>query len=40
MRADRRREAISRGYRDAYASTGALGDELEGWEDEGKWPKD
>ena len=35
-----RREAISRGYQDAYASREALDEELKGWEDEGTWPKD
>ena len=38
----RRRYAISEGYRAAYGdhrgSSDALGGELAGWEDEGTWP--
>ncbi len=34
----RRRLAIAEGYRRAYGSEGDLGDELDGWEDQGRWP--
>ena len=33
-----RRREILRAYRAAYAE-GGLGDEFEGWEDEGEWPR-
>ena len=36
----RKREDIAAAYARAYASTGEPDDELEGWEDEGEWPKD
>jgi metal-responsive CopG/Arc/MetJ family transcriptional regulator len=36
----RRREAIADQYRKAYADGAALGDELEGWEDQGSWPEE
>ena len=34
----RRREAIAEQYRRAYADGDALGEEFEGWEDQGVWP--
>ena len=34
-----RHEDIARRYQRAYGSTDDLDDELEGWEDEGVWPK-
>lgn len=38
---DRRRcDAIADQYRKAYAGGAALGDELEGWEDQGSWPEE
>lgn len=36
----RRREAIAEQYRNAYADGTGLGEELEGWEDQGSWPKE
>lgn len=36
---DRRRREIAEAYRRAYADDGGLGEELEGWEDEGAWPE-
>jgi metal-responsive CopG/Arc/MetJ family transcriptional regulator len=36
----RRREAIADQYRKAYAGGAALGDEFEGWEDQGSWPEE
>jgi metal-responsive CopG/Arc/MetJ family transcriptional regulator len=33
----RRREAIASQYQKAYAGGTALGDEFEGWEDQGSW---
>lgn len=36
----RKRERIAAAYQHAYASTGELDEDLEGWEDEGEWPKD
>jgi metal-responsive CopG/Arc/MetJ family transcriptional regulator len=36
--ARRRREAIADQYQKAYADSAGLGDELEGWEDQGSWP--
>jgi hypothetical protein len=36
----RRRHAISESYARAYGSGGGPGAELEGWEDEGRWPTD
>lgn len=35
----RKRERIAREYARAYGSTSELDEELEGWEDEGEWPK-
>jgi len=35
----RRREAITEQYRKAYAGGVGLGDEFEGWEDQGSWPE-
>ena len=34
----RRRQAIERQYREAYADGQGLGDEFEGWEKQGEWP--
>jgi len=34
----RRREAIREQYRQAYAGSSGLGEEFEGWENEGVWP--
>jgi metal-responsive CopG/Arc/MetJ family transcriptional regulator len=34
----RRRQAIARQYRDAYANGHGLGDEFEAWEKQGRWP--
>ena len=34
----RRRQAIARQYREAYADGKGLGDEFEGWEKQGEWP--
>jgi Arc/MetJ-type ribon-helix-helix transcriptional regulator len=34
----RRRQAIARQYREAYANGQGLGDEFEGWEKQGEWP--
>jgi len=34
----RRREAIAEQYRQAYGDGQGLGEELEGWEDQGEWP--
>jgi metal-responsive CopG/Arc/MetJ family transcriptional regulator len=34
----RRRRAIARPYREAYANGNGLGDEFEGWEKQGHWP--
>jgi metal-responsive CopG/Arc/MetJ family transcriptional regulator len=34
----RRRQAIARQYREAYADGAGLGDEFEGWEKQGEWP--
>jgi metal-responsive CopG/Arc/MetJ family transcriptional regulator len=36
----RRREAIAEQYRKAYAGSAGLGDEFEGWEDQGSWPEE
>jgi metal-responsive CopG/Arc/MetJ family transcriptional regulator len=36
--ARRRREAIADQYQKAYADSASLGDEFEGWEDQGSWP--
>ena len=33
----RRRVEITRRYREAYGCDAGLGDEFEGWEDEGSW---
>lgn len=34
-----RKERIAGAYRRAYRGTPGLGDEFEGWEDEGSWPE-
>ena len=34
----RRREAIADQYRRAYGDGQGLGEEFEGWEEEGEWP--
>lgn len=34
----RRRETIAEQYRAAYSDTAGLGEEFEGWEDQGSWP--
>jgi metal-responsive CopG/Arc/MetJ family transcriptional regulator len=34
----RRRRAISAQYQEAYSKSPGLGDEYEGWEDQGSWP--
>jgi len=34
----RRRRSIADQYRRAYAKDRGLGDEYEGWEDQGEWP--
>jgi metal-responsive CopG/Arc/MetJ family transcriptional regulator len=34
-----RKEHIARQYREAYASTTEVDEELAGWEEEGEWPK-
>lgn len=34
----REQEDIANRYRDAYSDTRSLGEELEGWTDEGVWP--
>ncbi len=36
--AQREQERISEAYRKAYAKTGDLDQELEGWSEEGRWP--
>lgn len=33
-----RREAVAEGYRRAYGDAGGLGEEYEGWEEQGHWP--
>ena len=38
--ARRRREAISEQYQKAYSGGTGLGDEYEGWEDQGSWPEE
>lgn len=38
--ARRRREGIAAQYRKAYAGSPGLGEELEGWEDQGSWPEE
>lgn len=35
-----RQQAISEQYRHAYGEAGGLGDELSGWEDQGRWPSE
>ena len=35
-----RRAAIESQYRRAYGTKPGLGDEFEGWQDEGEWPND
>jgi metal-responsive CopG/Arc/MetJ family transcriptional regulator len=34
----RRKEAVAAQYRKAYSEAGGLGEEFEGWEDQGAWP--
>jgi metal-responsive CopG/Arc/MetJ family transcriptional regulator len=34
----RRSRVIAKAYRDAYATSPALGREFEGWDTEGEWP--
>jgi metal-responsive CopG/Arc/MetJ family transcriptional regulator len=34
----RRRQDITQRYRKAYRGTKGLGDEFEGWKDQGEWP--
>jgi metal-responsive CopG/Arc/MetJ family transcriptional regulator len=34
----RRQRSIADQYRRAYAGDGGLGEEYEGWEDQGEWP--
>ena len=34
----RAREELAARYRKAYGEAEALGDEFEGWEDQGQWP--
>jgi metal-responsive CopG/Arc/MetJ family transcriptional regulator len=36
----RRRDAIADQYRKAYVGGAALGNEFEGWEDQGSWPEE
>jgi len=36
----REQETIARKYAQAYSSTAALEDELDGWTEEGAWPTD
>lgn len=36
----RRRDEIADQYRKAYDGGAALGDEFEGWEDQGSWPEE
>lgn len=38
--ARRRREAISDQYRKAYSESPGLGEEYEGWENQGSWPEE
>lgn len=38
--ARRRREAISDQYRKAYSDSQGLGEEYEGWENQGLWPEE
>ena len=38
--ARRRREAIADQYRKAYAGGEGLGEEFEGWEEQGSWPEE
>ena len=35
----RRRDEIAERYQQAYGEEPGLGEEFEGWEDEGEWPK-
>ncbi len=35
----RAREGIAARYRQAYGDGQSLGDEFEGWEDQGRWPE-
>jgi metal-responsive CopG/Arc/MetJ family transcriptional regulator len=34
----RRRHIVAESYRRAYGDDRGLGDEFEGWEDQGRWP--
>ncbi|MCP3978731.1 MAG: ribbon-helix-helix protein, CopG family [bacterium] len=34
----RRRHAVAESYRRAYGDESPLGEEFEGWEDQGQWP--
>lgn len=34
----RRKRSIAEQYRRAYGEKGGLGEEFEGWEDQGQWP--
>ena len=34
----RRRHVVAEGYRRAYGDAPDLGEEFEGWEDQGQWP--
>jgi metal-responsive CopG/Arc/MetJ family transcriptional regulator len=34
----RRRQAVAEGYRRAYGEDDGLGEEFDGWEDQGQWP--
>jgi len=36
----RKRKRIAEEYERAYTSTTELDEDVEGWEDEGEWPKD
>lgn len=35
----RRQDEVAEGYQKAYGEDPGLGDEFEGWEDEGAWPE-
>ena len=36
--ARRRRAAVAESYHRAYGNAGGLGEEFEGWEEQGEWP--
>ncbi|HWM89479.1 MAG TPA: hypothetical protein VN493_01790 [Thermoanaerobaculia bacterium] len=36
----RRRDAIASQYQKAYSGSAGLGEEFEGWEDQGSWPEE